>query len=151
MKAIKITLLVTLVVSTSCSTEPHHDYSDVEKRSKVYFEQDRKRDSKNFVFPDSVLNKPRIATYFEADAMANSILFYTDTSKQEARAVRYFADGNVLYDKLKPTRFNEFASLVKQAEYVITDSAVNYIIGRTPNLSVTGVGFTGTYIRTDRN
>ena len=150
MKAIK-NLFFATVVLTSCSTEPHHDYADVEKRSKVYFEQDKKRDSKNFVFPDSVLNKPRIATYFEADAMANSILFYTDSSKQEDSAVRYFAADHMQYDKLKPTRFNEFASLIRQAEYVITDSVVNYIVGKTPNLNVTGVGFTGTHIRTDRN
>jgi len=153
MKEIKNLFITTVVILfTACSTEPHSDYVDVAKRSRVYFEQDKKKNSKNFVFPDSVLNKPLIATYFEADAMANSIIFYTDTSKQQARAIRYFADGNILYDQLKQLKSNEFASLLRPAEYVITDSAVNYIMGsKTPNLSVMGAGLVGTHVRTDVN
>lgn len=146
MKEIKklIAFSATLVL-IACSTEPHIDYADVAKRSKAYFEQDKKKDSKNFIFPDSVLKKPRIATYFEADAMANSIMFFTDTSKQQACVIRFFVDATILKDDLKQLNDHEYLSLTRPGgRYVITDSTVDY--SYRPHLTL---GYNFEHARTD--
>lgn len=130
-----------------CSTEPHADYADVAKRSKTYFEQDKEKGSKNFIFPDSVLSKPLIATYFETDAMANSIIYYTDSSKQQARAVRYFADATILKDDLKRLNDREYLSLTRPGgRYLLTDSTVSY--SYRPELTI---GYNFEHVRTDVN
>lgn len=120
--------VVLVSVLFSCSTEPHKEYAHIANRSKKYFEEDKKKDSSNFVFPDSVLHQPLIATYFEIEAGAHSIMFYNDTSKKFGQVIRYFPDSTVLTDKIKRENYNEFSSIQRpEIRYLLDQDRLIYV------------------------
>jgi hypothetical protein len=127
-----------------CTKETKQDaFSERLSDMDAHFEQKKK--IYDFVFPDSISARAIVATYYELDFEAHSAIYYVDSTKTLIRVVRYFPDSTVLFDKLKPTKFNEFRSIVNNAEYVITENHVNYIFENQ------GMGYSYEHIRTDGN
>jgi hypothetical protein len=100
-----------------------------------------------FKFPDSVDKASVIVTYYEVEAVANSVMFYSDKQAKLAKVIRYFPDGNTLWEHLKQINDREFISLANpHGTFVLTDSTVDYSF--RPEYSP--AGFSRTYKRTDR-
>jgi hypothetical protein len=150
MKAIKKLIYTVVIITLSaCVEEVHQDYDDVAKRSKKYFEEDKKKVSKDFVFPDSVLNKPIIASYFEEGSGAHSMMFYTDTALKLGKVIRYFPDKSVLTDRVKCTNDKQFVSVLRpEIKYLIDADRVFYTCWRGDN---SGIAFSFEHLRTDGN
>jgi len=113
--------LATTLTFCCCTEQSPEEYVKVAQSSKKYFDEEKKKDGSNdFVFPDSTLNKLLIATYYEEDAGAHSIMFYTDNSKKFARVIRYLPDKTVLVDRITCTSNNEFASIERpELKYIV--------------------------------
>ncbi len=135
-------LIVTLFVA--CSEEPKPDEFS-ERLSELNERVQEKKHIYDFLYPDSIDPRNIIVTYYELHFNAHSVMYYADTTKKAIRVARYFPDSTLLSDKLKPTKFNEFRSLVNNAEYVITEDHVNYILENH------GLGHSFEHIRTDGN
>ena len=98
-----------------------------------------------FKFPDSIDKASVIATYYEVDAVANSVIFYSDKEAKLAKVIRYFPDGNTLWEHLKQVKDNEFISLTNpHGTFVVTDSTVDYSFRKEH-----GLGYSAEHKRTD--
>jgi hypothetical protein len=133
-----------LFVASACKEDlPKDEF--VERLDNVAAHLEEKNKIYGFVYPDSILTLPIVATYYELHYDAHSVIYYTDTTKTVIKVARYFADSTLLTDKLRPTKFNEFRSLVNNAEYVLDDEHVNYIFEEH------GLGHSYEHMRTDGN
>src|ERR1043165_3766433 len=122
----------------NCTEQSPDEYDKVAKRSQRYFnEEKRKEGSNDFVFPDSALSQAVIATYYEEDAGAHAIMFYTDSSKKLARVIRYFPDKTVLTDRIECIGFNQFASQTLPYKYAIDPDKVIFSSWRGDRMVVT--------------
>ncbi len=148
MKALKTFCCLALLLTCNCTEQAPEEYDKIAKRSKKYFEEDKTKESKDFIFPDSVMSLPIIATYFEEDAGAHSIMFYTDPAKKFAKVIRYFPDKTILTDDIKCTGENAFVSVSRpEIKYRLANDHINYTCWRDYG----GIQFSFDHLRTDRD
>lgn len=80
--------------------------------------------TKIFMLPDSINTALVIATYVEIDPESHTLLMYANTTKKEAKRVRYLDDGSVSSDKLQVVSETVLRSQDKKLEFTINDSMV---------------------------
>jgi hypothetical protein len=144
MLKLNIVCIVIVALFVACNEQPKQEEFSA-RLSELNERLQEKKHIYDFAYPDSIDPKNIIVSYYELHFDAHSVMYYTDTTKTMINVARYFPDSTLLSDKLKPTKFNEFRSLVNNAEYVITEDHVNYILGNQ------GLAHSYEHIRTDGN
>jgi hypothetical protein len=136
-----------IVVVCSCREQSPEEYGEVAKQSGRYFEEDKKKNMNNFTFPDSTLSKLIIASYYEEDAGAHSIMFYTDAAKMFGKVIRYFPDKTVVTDNIKCIGDKQFVSVIKpEIKYMMEADRVIYTCWRGDH---GGIQLSFDHLRTD--
>lgn len=98
----------------------------------------------SFRVPDSIDKSLVKALYYNIHLKTHAILFYRDTSLQEAVNMEFFPDGSVVTDRLIQKKFNEFVSVSDHSEYILRESSVTHIY-MSGSLSMTEE-----HVRTDK-
>jgi hypothetical protein len=144
MKATNFFPLLFLLVLMACNEEPKEADNFDKYVLKDTIPTEHKDVMDKFKFPDSVKKELIIATFYETDAVANSVIFYTDKDAKLAELIRYFPNGSSLWEHLKQTKEKEFSSLTNpNGTFVLTDSTVNY------SKEDHGMGYSYQHRRTD--
>jgi hypothetical protein len=146
MNALKFSPYIFLVLLIACSEPAEKDTFD-KYVLKDTIPAEHKDMMDKFEFPDSIDKASIIATYYEVEAVANSVMFYSDKAAKLAKVIRYFPDGNTLWEHLRQVKDNEFISLTNPpGTFVVTDSTVDYSLKKEQ-----GLGYSHEHKRTDRH
>src|SRR5688572_8557171 len=87
----------------SFSCDEREDDASIEQAylQDVLKSKERQREIDGFVIPDSINTSLIVASYYEEEPKGNSIIVFSDTSKNEAIKIKFFPDHTSTCDQLK--------------------------------------------------